>query len=877
MSLLVNRGKSGVLGSNPKLTTAMREAAGPLFGCTEALKDLGVVQGTGPAEQASAMARWSTSCNRLAKIAKLSMPMSAKGRFAAAAALSAGVYGTSCREQPDHIMETMRRWVRHALWQGGPAADYRILLWIGAVPVKADPVVAVLLAAARTVSLLVQDGHFTICQLEWLWLAADKCNPVAALRKALGRAGVQGSLTRWQSGEAVLEQPLQAYEQLRNCWLQEAQRQRDTSRVAACRPKLKLKGHTVQWQWLQLQLGRLKMPADRLAALVGVIAGDAVPELTAAKWNKGNGCCACGAPEDLRHRWWHCPRRYALRARALQGTRPEVLAALPACTREYGIPCELPEVTVWRKSLPQDSWETIPSSARYYVDGSCLRPRCPEVRVAAWAAVGWCQRVGWWSRAGPCPGLQTIGRAELAAVSHVLCTASPGTIVTDCLSVYNKCMSIQGGHMSKEEVLRSRNADLWGLCWGHLRSEAGWQFEWMPSHSTEAEASASGVSEADWLGNAKADEAAKTKAKEADINPQLLQRWSDHQAAVAAVWRLIAESQVAHLAGRARRSDGTAAKSRKRKAPARPARNVRRRALAAGLAAVQPLMAVPLPVQQQVVVAPFEWPVVPATPGVHQMQQEIGPVRVAGWAVSAAGALNCRWSCMACGMAAGNSSRLFEILRTPCGDHGEWRQLKHEASIVNGKMQCSRCGTERQKCIQLGLQSCPVRAFFQAGEEVPAATAVYAAWHRCVKAMHAYTKASGQQTAAIAAAVPVLVAQAVGVVVQEPVLEPRAISLRPFRSHVCVRSGEAEFCMMCFAKAPRYRVPAWRQDCCDGAAPIGSCPKQILAAISVCRVCWPPRHEGRGANIEAAATAWCNNHVSKQLRPPKRRLAARVV
>ena len=76
------------------------------------------------------------------------------------------------------------------MWHGGPAADYRILLCMGAVPVKADPVVAVLLAAARTVSLLVQDGHFTICQLGWLWLAADKCNPVAALRKALGRAGV---------------------------------------------------------------------------------------------------------------------------------------------------------------------------------------------------------------------------------------------------------------------------------------------------------------------------------------------------------------------------------------------------------------------------------------------------------------------------------------------------------------------------------------------------------------------------------------------------------------------------------------------------------------------------------------------------------------
>ena len=409
MSLVVNRPKSGVLGTNPRLTAAMRVAAGPLFGCTEALKDLGVIQGSGPAESEAAMARWATACNRLAKITKLSMPMQAKGRFAAAAALSAGVFGTSCREQPDRVMESMRRWVRHAVWQGGPAADYRILLWMGAVPVKADPVVAVLLAAARTVSLLVQDGHFAMHQLEWLWLAADKCNPVAALRKALERAGVRGNLRRWQAGEAVLEQPLQAHEQLRNCWLMEAQRHQDTSRVAACRPKLRLASHTVQWQWLQMQLGHLKLTADRMAALVGVIAGDAVPELTAAKWNGGNGCCACGAPEDLRHRWWHCPRRHALRARALHGAKPEALAALPACTKEYGIPCELPEVTAWRKALPQDSWVPIPSSTKYWVDSSCLRPRLPEVRVAAWAVVGWCLRAGWWSRAGPCPGLQTIG------------------------------------------------------------------------------------------------------------------------------------------------------------------------------------------------------------------------------------------------------------------------------------------------------------------------------------------------------------------------------------------------------------------------------------------------------------------------------------
>ncbi len=44
----------------------------------------------------------------------------------------------------------------------------------------------------------------------------------------------------------------------------------------------------------------------------------------------------------------------------------------------------------------------------------------------------------------------------------------------------------------------------------------------MPSHNTKAEASAAGVCEADRIGNAKADEAAKEKSKEADIHPQLL-------------------------------------------------------------------------------------------------------------------------------------------------------------------------------------------------------------------------------------------------------------------------------------------------------------------------------------------------------------------
>ncbi len=105
----------------------------------------------------------------------------------------------------------MRRWARYAVWQGGPAADYRLLLWLRVVPPRTDPVLAVLLAATRTVSPLVQDGHFAACQLSWLWLASDRTNPIAALRKALRRAGIDGDLEAWRAGSAELRNPLQVH------------------------------------------------------------------------------------------------------------------------------------------------------------------------------------------------------------------------------------------------------------------------------------------------------------------------------------------------------------------------------------------------------------------------------------------------------------------------------------------------------------------------------------------------------------------------------------------------------------------------------------------------------------------------------------------
>ncbi len=189
-----------------------------------------------------------------------------------------------------------------------------------------------------------------------------------------------------------------------------------------------------------------------------------------------------------------------------------------------------------------------------------------------------------WSKASPCPWRQTIARAELAAIVHVLKEGSVGTIVTDNSGIQKKCNAIQSGLINKHEVLRGANADLWCEVWQVLRADSGWIIEWMPSRLTREEAIEARVPAEAWEGNSKGDEAAKAQARNMDPPMQLLGKWDDKQKAEDAVMTLIAESQVLHLAARPRRHDGTAAKTRKRKAPRRPGNNARKRTAEASAA-----------------------------------------------------------------------------------------------------------------------------------------------------------------------------------------------------------------------------------------------------------------------------------------------------
>jgi hypothetical protein len=182
--------------------------------------------------------------------------------------------------------------------------------------------------------------------------------------------------------------------------------------------------------------------------------------------------------------------------------------------------------------------------------------------------------------------------------------------------------------------------------------------------------------------------------------------------------------------------------------------------------------------------------------------------------------------------------------------------------------------TSRQPHVQLGLQRCPVRGLFRGGIEVPAATAVYAAWQRTVLAMHAHTKvavAAGLCSAVGAPGAAPAVVEPELEPVLEPVAEPVLLVLRPFRSHVIAKSAEVEFCMQCCMRTPRHLANRWKAGCCDGRAPIGACPRYILAAISISTAVWPAGHVVRGRELEAAAGAFRSSMAAKALRPPKRR------
>ena len=126
----------------------------------------------------------------------------------------------------------------------------------------------------------------------------------------------------------------------------------------------------------------------------------------------------------------------------------------------------------------------------------------------------------------------------------------------------------------------------------------------------------------------------------------------------------------------------------------------------------------------------------------------------------------------------------------------------HNSAVEGSRVKCTRCGATRQRHVQLAAQKRPVRGLYRGGAEVADGTAVYVAWAATVKATHCRIRPASE-------ALPLTASdpRAFGACsVAEAVVQPVALSLRPSRSHVMVRSADVEFCLLCFGRAPRFHA-----------------------------------------------------------------------
>ena len=765
--LVANMTKSCVLGHDRAMTGLLQERITQLkLPVAHAFKDLGVAQGRSQESRVIRQKRWSNAIQRMARIGRLAVDFAGRGKFLASSALAAGAYGASVGPTAATTAAWLRRWAVHAVWRGGRNVHAGLLFTTRHLHWRADPTGHLAVRAWFFIWEILSTGTKDLEQLRMAWHQTSEraWGPLAAARQALQLCDIEGGLGHWayndEAGcDRVLRQPMHQTVQVWRAWLLQALAAKSTKAAGRSRPHVGMTGVYFDWEAIQRVNRQLRLAPSTAAALRGAQVGDVVVQQQAKYWHPGDDgtCPYCrGEVEDERHRWFRCPAWSAARVSlGFNAVATQLEHQMPQAMATWGLPVIPHELAQWhlaRQTKTSDlaAPSDLIKAKIVCTDGSGMHPKDPMLRTVAWG-LAWHDGHTWQTASGTVPGTQTVPRSEAAAILAALQGMQEGCdLWSDCWVVVEavRAVMLQGDINSVMD--KSPLADLLRQMIPHLRRlGTSVTVHWMRSHGTCVQAVEQGVPELAWVGNEKADQAAKLEALRHAPSDSICKQRALHQNLHTQVCRLIAGVQEMHMhhvrnVADTRGPAGQPAFPRKRKRakPSAMEREPKRRLTGPRIAREAWEAGAPDRghdadllvhdfVQHQaarVLTQGELFGLLWNSPGdgregLHTLQVVHGPASKPGMGVRPNGTVDIALACTTCEAKASNTGRWAALAKSQCGPaRPMWRWTKHPHAYmpdVQGRT-CIHCGLripgDRGAHARIG--ACPAERLHDGEEEV---------------------------------------------------------------------------------------------------------------------------------------------------------------
>ena len=273
-----------------------------------ALKDLGVVVGSGMQGKLQHQQRLVELLRRDNLVGRLGLPFGKRERLVASSAIPAGLHGCAAQPPDSDTLDTARKHVLFALHRGSRFCQLPLFFTIAVNSWRADPGAVWVWKAVESARLIGRSLGRQAFAATW---AARTQGPIGGLKVALSWAEMElrGTfLWSHEEGPCILE----ATRHKLRSFVLKAIRRRDLGKAARRKEQQGLQ-ECADVDDCRRILKRL--PAQGLQEATRAVAtGDVVTRSQSRFWQGHDGSCHCGGgKETVKHFLWSCPFTWAAR------------------------------------------------------------------------------------------------------------------------------------------------------------------------------------------------------------------------------------------------------------------------------------------------------------------------------------------------------------------------------------------------------------------------------------------------------------------------------------------------------------------------------------------------------------------------------------